>query len=77
MSILSLHYGTKLSWREIALTVKGCNHRRPNLERSCESCGDAIREAAGRLDTFIISLGFSPETERGTIPLADIQTGES
>jgi hypothetical protein len=73
---LSLHYATKLSWREIALTVKGCTHLkgRPNLERSCPSCGDAIRDAAGRLEKFLISLGFSPETERGTISVADIQT---
>jgi hypothetical protein len=74
---LSLFYATKLSWRKIALIVKGCNHRRPNLERSCESCGDAIRDAAGRLETFLKSLGFSPETERGEIPLADIQASES
>jgi hypothetical protein len=48
------------TWREIALGVKGCNHRRPNLERACEHCGDAIREAAGRLEKFLISIGHNP-----------------
>ena len=55
---LSLHYATTLSWREIALDVRGCKHKRPNLERSCPACGDAIREAAGRLEKFLKSIGY-------------------
>ncbi len=62
---LSLHYATPLSWREIALAVKGCNHKRPNPERSCFSCGDAIRDAAGRLETFLKSIGHDLDFTRG------------
>ena len=53
ISALTLHFSTSLSWREIALKVKGCNHKRPNLERSCSPCGDAIRDAVGRLEKFL------------------------
>ncbi len=54
---LTLHFATPLSWREIALSVKGCNHKRPNPERSCEPCGEAIRNAATRLQSFLRSIG--------------------
>jgi hypothetical protein len=54
----SLRLATALSWREIALRVKGCNHKRPYPEqRSCKCCGDAIRDAVGRLDNFLRSRG--------------------
>jgi hypothetical protein len=55
---LTLFYATPLSWREIALDVKGCEHKRPNPERSCAKCGDAIREAAGRLENFLKSIDY-------------------
>lgn len=54
----SLHLATPMSWREIALHVKGCNHGRPNPERSCVPCGDAIRDAVGRLEAFLRSKGY-------------------
>jgi hypothetical protein len=55
----SMHLATPLSWREIALRVKGCNHKRPSpLQRSCPACGDAIRDAAGRLEKFLLSKGY-------------------
>jgi len=60
----SLHLGTSLSWRQIALKVKGCNHKRPNLERSCAPCGDAIRDAVGRLEKFLKSKGYHPTLPR-------------
>jgi hypothetical protein len=62
---LSLHYATPMSWREIALAVKGCKHKRPNPERSCHACGDAIRDAAGRLESFLISIGHDLDFTRG------------
>lgn len=40
---LSLRSATAMSWREIALKLKGCNHTRPKPERSCVPCGEAIR----------------------------------
>jgi hypothetical protein len=62
---LSLHHATDLSWREIALEIRGCEHKRPNPERSCEACGEAIRNAAGRLEKFLISMGHKPSFTRG------------
>jgi hypothetical protein len=57
---LSIFYAKRHSWRKIALAVKGCKHRRPNPERSCIACGESIRDAAGRLEKFLLSLGFIP-----------------
>lgn len=73
---LSMHYATKLSWRKIALLVKGCNHtrNRPNLEISCPPCGDAIRDAAGRLEKFLVSIGFNPDFPRGDLKASDLST---
>jgi hypothetical protein len=62
---LTLHYGTNMSWREIALELKGCNHQRPNPERSCDPCGDAIRDAAGRFEKFLIRIGFDMDLPQG------------
>ena len=62
---LSLHLATTLSWREIALDVKGCKHKRPNPERSCVRCGQAIRNAATRLETFLESIGHEFNFKRG------------
>lgn len=62
---LTLHYATRLSWREIALTVRGCNHKRPNPERSCSPCGESIRQAAIRLQKFLKTLGHDPVVQRG------------
>jgi hypothetical protein len=64
---LTLFYATGAPWRKIALDVKGCKHKRPNPERSCISCGDSIREAAGRLEKFLISIGFTPPTAAARI----------
>jgi hypothetical protein len=57
---LSLHYATSSSWREIALKLRGCKHARPNRDRSCKFCGDSIRDAAGRLEKFLQSIGYNP-----------------
>jgi hypothetical protein len=62
---LTLHLGTCLSWREIALAVRGCKHKRPNRERSCEACGESIRQAAIRLQQFLLSIGYNPDFPRG------------
>lgn len=61
---LGLHLATSMSWREIALEIRGCKHRRPNPERSCEPCGKAIQNAANRLESFLKRIGydFSPPT---------------
>jgi hypothetical protein len=59
---LTLHLATSLSWREIALEIIGCKHPRPNPERSCVPCGEAIRNAAIRLEAFLISIGFDLPT---------------
>jgi len=69
---LSLHLATDLSWRKIALIVKGCEHYpqgrkhyRPNpKELSCIACGDAIRDAVGRLEKFLRTKGYHPEFPR-------------
>jgi len=61
---LSLFLGTSLSWRQIALKVKGCKHKRPIPERSCAPCGDAIRDAVGRLEKFLRSKGYYPTLPR-------------
>jgi hypothetical protein len=63
---LTLHYTTGLSWREIALAVRGCKHKRPSPERSCEACGESIRQAAIRLQRFLLSLGYDPDFPRRT-----------
>ncbi len=55
---LTLHYATSMSWREIALKLRGCAHDRPNLNRSCEACGEAMRNAAARLEQFLKSIDF-------------------
>lgn len=60
----SLHLATPLSWREIALKVIGCRHDRPNPERSCICCGDAIRDAVGRLENFLKRKGYHPNLPR-------------
>lgn len=51
------HGGT---WREIARQIKPCNHEGRNEHRSCRACGDAVRDAAGRLEDFLISIGYRP-----------------
>jgi hypothetical protein len=61
---LTLHLTTPKSWREIALEVRGCKHKRPRLERSCVACGDAIRDAVGRLEKFLRSKGYHPNVPR-------------
>ena len=62
---LSLHNATRLSWREIALAVRGCKHQRPNPERSCIACGESIRQAARRLQKFLVSIGYNSNFPRG------------
>jgi hypothetical protein len=62
---LTLHYATRLSWREIALVVRGCQDKRPNPDRSCVRCGESIRQAARRLEKFLGSLGFDSDFPRG------------
>jgi hypothetical protein len=57
---LSLRSATGMSWREIALRLKGCKHKRPKPERSCVPCGGAIREAAERLRRVLIHYSLIP-----------------
>jgi hypothetical protein len=54
---LGLHLATSMSWREIALEIRGCKHSRPNPERSCEPCGKAMQNAANRLESFLKAIG--------------------
>ena len=62
---LALHYATTLSWREIALEIRGCTHKRPNPERSCNPCGSAVRNAATRLESFLKKMGYDPSFPLG------------
>lgn len=62
---LTLRYATSLSWREIALEIRGCKHHRPKLERSCMPCGEAIRNAAMRLEAFLKEIGYDLPFPRG------------
>jgi hypothetical protein len=73
---LTMHYATKLSWREIALAVRGCKHERPTPERSCKTCGDSIRDAAGRLEKSLIEMGFEKDFPRGDMSLGDLAREE-
>ena len=61
---LTLHYATRLSWRKIALAVRGCKHKRPNPERSCTACGESIRQAAIRLQRFLLKIGYDSDFPR-------------
>jgi hypothetical protein len=61
----TLHLATDRSWREIALMVRGCKHKRPNPEmRSCLACADGIRDAVGRLESFLHTKGYHPDVPR-------------
>lgn len=62
---LTLRYATSMSWRKMALEVRGCAHRRPHLNLSCEACGQAIRNAANRLEAFLQSIGFDRDFPKG------------
>ncbi len=57
---LSMHLAG-LDWRVIALEVRGCNHFDRTTERSCHCCGDAIRDAAGRLEKYLRNKGYYPD----------------
>lgn len=76
ITALSMHYATNMSWRKIALTIRGCKHKRPNPELSCRHCGDAIRDAAGRLENFLKSIGwtldFPPGRELSELTQSDL-----
>jgi hypothetical protein len=72
---LGLHLATGMSWPEIAMKLKGCDHKRPlppkqkprkrNPALSCEDCGDAIRVAVYRLRSFLKRIGFEDEVSLG------------
>jgi hypothetical protein len=72
---LGLHLATGMSWREIAMRLKGCVHERPlparqkprkrNPALSCEDCGEAIRVAVYRLRSFLKQLGFEDDVPLG------------
>jgi hypothetical protein len=66
---LTMHYATQLSWRHIAFEIRGCKHEHKNKRpgRSCPACGDAIRDAAGRLDLFLKNLGHTVDVPRGNM----------
>jgi hypothetical protein len=70
---LTLHYATRLSWRQIALKLKGCTHTRPTPnERSCVPCGEATRNAAMLLAKFLFTIGYEqdyPKAADWTKPL--------
>jgi hypothetical protein len=57
---LTLRRSTNKSWREIALELRGCEHERPNPERSCPACGEKMRQAVMRLERFLTSQGLDP-----------------
>lgn len=61
---LELHLNEPLSWRQIALKVKGCAHVGTKADRSCKACGDAIRDAVGRLEKFLRSKGYHSKLPR-------------
>lgn len=73
---LGLHLATGMSWREIAMRLKGCDHERPlpawqkprkrNPALSCDDCGDAMRVAVYRLRNFLKQLGFEEDVPLGT-----------
>jgi hypothetical protein len=64
-----------MSWCEIAMKLRGCDHKRPmpprqkprkrNLGLSCEDCGEAFRVAVFRLRSFLKRLGFKDEVPLG------------
>jgi hypothetical protein len=72
---LALHLATGLSWREIAMRLKGCTHEKPKPPRqkprkrnpnlSCQECGEAMRNAAFRLRRFLKKLGFEDDVPLG------------
>jgi hypothetical protein len=67
IAALSMHY-MGFDWRGIALEVKGCNHKGRDEGRSCKPCGDAIRDAACRLETFLRRRGWLPGVSRYKTP---------
>ena len=46
------------------LEGEGMQSETRNLERSCSPCGDAIRDAVGRLEKFLKSKGYHPNIPR-------------
>jgi hypothetical protein len=60
----SLHLMTPLTWCEIAKRLRTCEHFGSNADRSCDCCGDAIRDAVGQLEKFLRSIGLHPEIGR-------------
>jgi hypothetical protein len=73
---LGLHRATAMSWREIALKLKGCSHkqsppprqraRKRNPTLSCEECGETMRIAVVRLRRFLKGLGYEEHFPLGT-----------
>lgn len=72
---LGLHLATGMSWREIAMRLKGCVHERPvpprqkprrrNPNLSCDDCGEAMRVAVYRLRRFLTQLGYQENIPLG------------
>lgn len=50
-----------MSWRKVALEVAGCVHKRPDPAIACDHCGEKIRNAVGRLETFLRDHGYHPD----------------
>jgi hypothetical protein len=73
---LGLHLATGMSWREIAMRLKGCAHERPmpvhqkprkrNPNLSCNDCGEAMRVSVFRLRGFLRQLDYDSDFPRGT-----------
>ena len=71
---LGLHLAG-MSWREIAMRLKGCAHTQPmppmqrarkrNPNLSCEYCSEAIRNAAFRLRRFLKQLDYPSDLPDG------------
>lgn len=59
----SLHLQTRMSWREIALRVTGCEHAHPK-KLACKTCAEKVREAVGRLDKFLRARGYRSNVAR-------------
>jgi len=68
---LGIHMATGMSWRAMAMTLRGCTHERPkpvtqrprrrNARLACEDCGEALRIAVYRLRKFLHRLGFKED----------------
>jgi hypothetical protein len=69
LDALTLHRLTSATWAEIAFRVKGCPHKGAGKDASCNSCADAMRDAAKRLESDMKIIGFDFDFPRGKFPI--------